>query len=136
MKKYLLLIVFCISTAASAQYNRYGNGRIGGVDRTLNGQAYERSKKKKEEKIDYVELSMKKLEEDLKLDSFQSAVIKQLLEANQADQNKIIAEDIPEESKIEKIMASRAKLNDKIKEYLRPDQLETFEALGKKKGKK
>ncbi|RZJ31167.1 MAG: hypothetical protein EOO48_02940 [Flavobacterium sp.] len=135
MKKIIVLFIFLLSAAASAQYDMYGT-QYNGVDRSLTGQQYGNKKKKTAEKVDMVELSMKKLNEQLTLDSFQSAVIEQLLKENQEKEKQIVAQEIPDESKMEQVIAQRLKMNEKIKEVLRPDQVAIFENLGKKKSKK
>lgn len=136
MKKIFIALFIVFSASASAQYDMYGN-QYNGVDRSLTGQQYGNKKKKdKDEKVDPVEVSMQKLNERLQLDAFQSAVIRQLLKENQEKENSVVAEEIPNESKMEKIIALRLKMNEKIKEVLRPDQLVTFEGMGKKKSKK
>ena len=136
MKNYIVLLILFISVAASAQYNnRYGNGP--GVDRRLtNQQQSQSSESKKIEKPDMVALTMKKLDEELKLDSFQSAVIAQLLKDNEEKETKIIEEDIPSESKGEKITVLRLQLHEKIKEILNPEQIILFDNLKNKKKKK
>lgn len=132
MKKCLVLLLLCLGISASAQYYQDGS-RHNGVDRTLTGQMYEHKKKPQPDKVDKIEMSVKKLTESLSLDSFQAAVIQQLLEANKTDEDNVVAQDIPNESKIEKIIALREKMNGKIKEILSPEQLEKFDNLGKKK---
>jgi hypothetical protein len=130
------IIIFIFSAKMSAQYDDSGNRRYGGVDRSLTGQQYESPKKKKNnEKVDMVEASMTKLDADLSLDSFQSAVIRKLLEDNQVLELRIVDEDIPMESKTEKIIALRLKLNEKIKDILTPEQKEKFDNMMKKKKK-
>jgi len=134
MKNYLLILILLFCASASAQYN-YGNTRrYGGVDRSINGQMQQaKAQKKDNEKFDVVEESMKKLNEELTLDSFQSAVIRQLVEENQKKEDQIIAQDTPMEAKTEQIIALREKLNVKIKEFLSPEQIEKFEKMMKKK---
>jgi hypothetical protein len=135
MKYYIIIFLFCAAFSASAQYYQ-DPARHNGVDRSLTGQMTEQHKTKKQpEKVDIVELSVQKLTQELTLDSFQAAVITQLLEDNQKIEEKIVVEDIPNESKVEKIVILREKLNGKIKEILRPDQIEKFSAMSKKKKK-
>jgi len=138
MKKYFVILLFFIGLSASAQYypQYYQDGsRYNGVDRSLTGQQYEHKRKRQPEKQDKVEFSVQKLTEDLSLDSFQAAVIRDLLESNKKEEDIIIAQSIPDESKIEKIIALREKMNGKIKEMLSPEQQEKFSKLGQKKKK-
>ena len=132
MKNWMVIFLLVVTQFGAAQYR--DGSRFNGVDRSLTGQTTP-SKKKPQEKVDVVELSMQKLTEELTLDSFQAAVIKQLLEDNRKEEEKIIAEDIPNESKFEKIIALREKMNAKIKGVLQPEQVEKFEKMGKKKKK-
>lgn len=134
MKNYFVILLLCLGCTAAAQYRQDGS-HYNGVDRTLTGQMYEHRKKGTPEKEDRIELSIQKLTRELTLDSFQAAVIQQLLEANQKEEASIVAQDIPDESKIEKIVAQREKMNGKIKEILTPEQREKFEKMGKKKKK-
>jgi hypothetical protein len=134
MKKCFILLLLCVGLSATAQYYQEGS-RHNGVDRSLTGQMYEHKKKQQPEKVDKIELSIKKLTEELTLDSFQVAVVQQLLEANKKEEDIVVAQDIPDESKVEKIVALRERTNTKIKEILTPEQLEKFGNLGKKKKK-
>jgi hypothetical protein len=132
---FLLMGLFA-STELSAQ--RYsGSGTTGGVNRSLTGQYSGNKKKKQDQKTDeqYLDESIEKLSEELTLDNFQEAVIKQLLLDEEEKTKKIIAEDIPNDSKSQKMTASREILNGKIKEILNPEQREKFEKMGKKKKK-
>jgi hypothetical protein len=135
MKNYFAILLFCTVFSASAQYYQ-DPARHNGVDRSLTGQMDDQRKAKKQpQKVDIVEVSVQKLTDELTLDSFQAAVITQLLGDNKKEEEKIVVEDIPDESKIEKIIVLREKLNGKIKEILRPDQIEKFDKMGKKKKK-
>jgi Spy/CpxP family protein refolding chaperone len=128
------IVIFLFSVKMSAQYDDPGYRRYGGVDRSLTGQQRGNQKKQKStEKIDMVEISMNKLNAELSLDNFQSAVIKKLLEDNQVVELRIVEEDIPMESKTEKIIALRTKLDEKIEDILTPEQKEKFENMKKKK---
>lgn len=79
---------------------------------------------------------MAKLTEALSLDSFQQAVIRQIVEENQRDEEKVYTEQIPDESKMEKIMLIREKASKKIKEVLSPEQIKAYENMAKSKKKK
>lgn len=104
------------------------------VDRNI-GRSYSKPKKQKDT-TDYLELSSQMLAESLQLDSFQQAVVKDLLKVNQAVQDNILAEDIPNESKTEKILALHEKFNGKVMEILTPEQAKKYEEMKEKKKKK
>jgi Spy/CpxP family protein refolding chaperone len=129
------LFLFLFSAKMSAQYDDPGYRRYGGVDRSLTGQQHQGKKSKSNEKIDMVDESMKKLDTELSLDNFQSAVIRKLLEDNHVIELRIVDEDIPIESKTEKIIELRLKLNEKIKDILTPEQKEKLDNMSKKKKK-
>lgn len=112
---------------ASAQYN--------GVDRRI-GRNPTPIGKKAPKKVDYMEAGINKLAEDLELDSFQKAVITDLMEKNMDEQRKIHVLDVPNDVKIEKITESREKLNSDILKILTAVQAEKYEALREKQSKK
>ncbi len=135
MKNYLILLFFCFSFAATAQYYD-GGGSIGARNRSMARAAGQQTKSKKqptqEERLSAI---MDKLAEDLKLDSFQAAAIKQLYEENHSDQERILAQNEPDEMKFEKIVELHDKMTAKIKAMLTPEQIEKYETLGQKKKK-
>jgi hypothetical protein len=132
---HITLLIILVSTVVYAQ-DYPQSSATAGVDRSLTGQ-YSGNKKKKEKKTDedYVDESVAKLTTELTLDSFQAAVLKQLLLEEQEKAKKTIAEDIPNESKNEKIKASKEILNAKIIDFLAPEQREKFEKLLRKNKK-
>ena len=105
----------------------------GQVNRNI-GRSYDTPKKKKQP--DYVELSVQHLTENLSLDSFQEAVVKDILKSSQVEQEKILLLEIPNESKNEQLLAIRENVNNKITAILNPNQIEKFEALKNKVKKK
>lgn len=130
--KYLALILFCFSGAAvQAQFSNYA-----GVDRRIANPVHSQSRGEKPDRAAMVEKSMAKLTEALSLDSFQQAVIRQIVEESQKEEEKVYTEQIPDESKMEKIMLIREKASKKIKEVLSPDQIKAYENLAKAKKKK
>ena len=134
MKTYLTFLLFCFGIVATAQ--RYDDGRtINGRNRALAGQMTPPKAKKLPDTEEQIDKVIEKFTAELKLDSFQAAVIKQLFETSLVDQQRILSEEIPDESKVEKIMAAREKMNIKIKEILTPEQAEKFETVGDKKKK-
>lgn len=135
MKNLLIIVLFCFSASAAAQYG-YGYPG-GGVDHRITGKNTGSNKpRKNEEKPDMVELSMKKLNDELTLDSFQFAAIKQMMDDNQEKESRIISDTTPTEIKLEQIVLLREKLHTKIKEVLTPEQITKFEAMTDKKKKK
>ncbi len=133
MKNYIFIFLLLLSSIVFAQPGYPGGG--GGVDRSIAREQY-MTKKKKPQKIDYVALSIEKLNEKLSLDSFQEAAIGQLLKEDEQAENKIAEDDSPVEAKYEKIVGMREKLNTQIKELLRPEQVAKYEEMSKKKKKK
>ena len=104
------------------------------VDRNI-GRDYSQPKKKKEN-VDYVEISAQKLADNLTLDSFQQAVVKDMLKVNQTEYEKIMALDIPKESKIEKVQELYEKFNTKLTGILNPEQVKKYEEMQAKAKKK
>lgn len=122
------MLVLMANSELSAQ-TRVG----GGVDRRLSGQQQSVNNRKPMTDKDYLDQSMNKMTSDLNLDSFQAAVIRDLLREEQEKETKLFAEDIPNESKNEQLIVSRDKLNDKIAAILNPEQKIKFEEKIKKK---
>ena len=122
--RLLFILIFLLSGASNVQAQ---------LNRNI-GRSYDTPKKKKDN-VDYVELSVQLLVENLSLDSFQEAVVKDILKNSQGEQEKILVLDIPNESKNEQLLAVRENVNTKIVAILNPDQIVKFEEM-KKKGKK
>ena len=135
MKAYFKILIAVLSlffyTDIVAQ--QYGSpyGRSPGVDRSVGRGQYSNGPKKTE-KIDYVELAIDKLEKELVLDAFQKAIIKDALVKNSNEETKIVAMDIPDDSKLEKILTLREKLDVEINKILSPDQIEKFKKFRSK----
>lgn len=130
--RYFAIILFCSFTAAvQAQFSNYA-----GVDRRISNPVTSQPRGEKPDPAAMVEKSMAKLTEALSLDSFQQAVIRQIVEENQRDEEKVYTEQIPDESKMEKIMLIREKASKKIKEVLSPEQIKAYENMAKSKKKK
>jgi hypothetical protein len=104
------------------------------VDRRI-GQSSQKAKPEAEKK-DYIEESVTKLTEELTLDSFQQAVIRNIFKDSEKEFINVTEMDIPNESKIEKLGILKLKLVNQIKAMLNPDQLAKYEASEKKKKKK
>ena len=122
--RLLFMLIFLLSGALNVQAQ---------LNRNI-GRSYDTPKKKKEN-VDFVELSVQLLVENLSLDSFQEAVVKDILKNSQVEQEKVLVLDIPNESKNEQLLAVRENVNTKIVAILNPDQIVKFEEM-KKKGKK
>jgi Spy/CpxP family protein refolding chaperone len=90
---------------------------------------------KKPEKVDVVAKSIEIIAGELSLDSFQQAVVRNLIEENQDEQSKIMSTDAPAEAKSEKLLALQRKFNDDIKKILTPEQAAKYDALTNKKKK-
>lgn len=131
MKTHLIflftLVIVAVSNDASAQSGR----------RMRNTQPMPESQKQKPEKIDYIQLTLNKLDETLVLDSFQEAIIKQELERHQVQQQRIIESDIPDESKKEQLQVLNLKFDENVTKILAPEQIVKYQDMKKKKkGKK
>lgn len=124
MKTLLSLVLLCVAFSMEAQ-----------LDRRLAHAGQPQVSTAKPEKVDYHELAMKKLKEELTLDAFQEAAISNLLKENMETEAGIIQLDVPRDSKLEKLTEQRNKLNSKIKELLTPEQIEKFDKFSKKKKK-
>ncbi len=105
------------------------------LDRRIGGPRYDVPKNKKQEKPDYTAMTVSKLKEDLSLDNFQEAVITRLLTENQTKVEKVMAEDIPQDSKGEKLRELNDQVRSEIRDILTPEQIVKFESIGKKKKK-
>src|SRR5688572_14390899 len=98
MKTYLsaLIVVagFFVTTTSSAQMGMgqsgYGRSRTG-MDRGIGVTQYGNGKKKTStDKVDPLEQSLNILEKELTLDTFQKAVVKDLMEKNQTEETKVL----------------------------------------------
>ncbi|MFD2908095.1 hypothetical protein ACFSX9_05040 [Flavobacterium ardleyense] len=120
MKKIFLVIIFIFSiTTLSAQVNR-----------SIGAGQYENKKKNKNKQIDLVEI----LKDKLNLDGFQEAIVRNLINDNQAITKEIIEStaysDIEKRDKISKI---GDEFNAEIKKSLSPEQIEKYDKLISKK---
>ncbi len=122
--RLLFMLIFLLSGALNVQAQ---------LNRNI-GRSYDTPKKKKDN-VDFVELSVQLLVENLSLDSFQEAVVKDILKNSQVEQEKVLVLDIPNESKNEQLLVVRENVNTKIVAILNPEQIVKFEEM-KKKGKK
>lgn len=116
-----------MSQMMGGPYGRSGMNPMG-MDRSIGANQYSNGKRKgaTAEKVDPLEQALNNLEKELTLDSFQVAVVKDLMEKNQTEENKVLKEEIPDEAKIEKFGNLRGKLDNEIKKLLSPEQLDKF----------
>lgn len=129
---FISVLVLLITCTASAQMGNRG----GGMDRNNGRNSFNESPPKKQEKIDYLQVMIDKLEKELTLDSFQKAVIKELVETNHLEMLAISEEAIPDISKLEKMSILKDKLEVKIISFLNPEQQKQFEKMKAKTNKK
>src|SRR5436190_20721925 len=135
MKTYLSALViaagFFVTTESSAQMGMMGQRGYGssqtGMDRGIGVNQYGNGKKKPtNEKVDLLEQSLTHLEKQLTLDTFQLAVIKDLMVKNQTEETLVLNQEIPDEAKIEKFGVLRDRLDNEIKKILNQDQIDLF----------
>jgi hypothetical protein len=124
MKKifFLILIVFSFFSANAQVDRRIGTGQ------------YQNGKQNK--KIDIVETSVESLKTKLDLDSFQEAIVRNLVKENQAKSKEII--EVTSYTDIEKrglLTEIGEKFNTEIKKILSKEQLEKYEKFISKKKK-
>lgn len=90
---------------------------------------------RKQEKIDPIKISLDYLKKELSLDTFQEAAIKTYLEENQKEKESILALDIIDNDKVEKLKVSYEKMESQIETLLNKKQKEAFINLkAKQKG--
>lgn len=130
------IIALFVSSDIMAQMGGMGTrGNINGVDRNIARSQYGDGPKK-HEKVDYAQVAVENLKKELNLDGFQEAVIKDLMTENQAEAQRILAMDTPNDSKAEKMNELRDKTSDKIVKILNKDQVEKYAKLREKAKKK
>lgn len=125
MKKIVFLIfgiaLLLFSTDAFAQ-----------VDRRIGKSQYKRTANKK---VDVIEVSIDFLKKELNLDPFQEAAAKTLLLENQEEGNKILAMEISDNEKKDKLQAALNKFDSQIEGILNPSQLKLYESVKEKRKK-
>jgi hypothetical protein len=107
-----------------------------GMDRRLGGNNSMNTPPSKPEKIDYVQVTVDKLEKDLGLDTFQKAVIKQAFDDGQLSIQAIIDSKNSDEMKETKIADVRANVDNRILKVLDKSQTEKYQKLKEKNSKK
>lgn len=121
-KLYLFLVVFfCFTAAASAQY--------GGMDRRIGAGQYQSIPKKKVKK-DFTELTLDHLKKELSIDDFQSAAIKSILDKYKGEVNAINEDKaLSHNERKGKSIIIVEKIDTEIFPLLSEEQSEKFKAL-------
>ena len=122
-KKLLLLFAFVtFSFTASAQY--YGNG----VNRSIgqNARMDHSTKKKTDKKIDYAESTVEYFTKELNLDGLQQAAIKGIINDYKTPMDEIMAMDITDAEKQDKMRAIGDKIDVEILKLLSKEQSEKY----------
>lgn len=120
----LIFAAFMLSSSAFAQ-----------MDRSMARGQYKRPKPKKE-KIDFIEETAKYLQKELKLDDFQAAAVREVIEAEK--ENLIALSQNPDMSENEREDKGREisdRIDGKILKLLSPEQQEKYKEMQKKKKK-
>ncbi len=102
------------------------------VDRRIGKSQYKRTANKK---VDVIEVSIDFLKKELNLDPFQEAAAKTLLLENQEEGNKILAMEISDNEKKDKLQAALNKFDSQIEGILNPSQLKLYETVKEKRKK-
>jgi hypothetical protein len=113
--------------------NRGGTGV--GLDRSIGGEN-RYSEPPKKEPIDYVQVMADNLTTKLSLDSFQSVVVKNLIEEYVKNTNNIAIEDIPNDAKAEKINIAKNEMEARFFEMFSDKQKTKFDELMKQNAPK
>lgn len=128
----LLFLLFCFNfNAVHAQLSSLG------LDRNIGGSnQFKESKNKSKQEFDFVQASTDSMTEELQLDGFQSAAVKNIIADYKNTVISISQESIPDEGKSEKMEKAKEKMETKIVSLLNKDQVVLFQALKEKKEKK
>lgn len=123
----ILFSFFIVSATATAQYgNPYGYGsQLGGVDRSISRQQYKNPKKKVEKK-DLAESGVEFLDEKLKLDDFQKAVIANIYKEHEEALLSIDKLELPLPAKKDRVREILEKIDAKILPILGKEQTEAY----------
>jgi len=137
-KLFLKTIMICVLLSfceINAQFpgNRGMGG--GGLDRSIGGDVRQNEPQKREP-VDYAKVMTDNLTNKLKLDGFQSAIVKNLFEDFLKTNNNIMQENIPNDAKIEKTTIARKSMENKFLEIFTDNQKVLFqEFINEKEGK-
>jgi hypothetical protein len=118
----LIFFVFLFSTELSAQ-----------VDRSVGPSQYKRAKNKNE-KTDFVEQSTDYLTKELKLDDFQKAAVKNIIEEERENITNLNADkDITHDEKRDRASAISARIYKKVLPLLSKEQAEKYTKMEESK---
>lgn len=125
---FMMLLTF---SSAEAQLSSLG------MDRSIGGSGqFKPTKDKSKKEFDFVQASTDNMTKQLKLDGFQSAAVKNIIEDYKNRVISISAETIPDEGKMEKMEKEKDKMETKILALLNKDQVVLFQEMKDKKEKK
>lgn len=125
---FILLTALCFSAGSFAQMGRRMD-TTGGSDR------YSSQQRGKKDQKDFVEQTVEYFTKELKLDDFQKAAVRTIIEEQREPINELIAaKDITNDERRDRGKAINDRIEEKMKPILSPDQLTKFtEIQGKRK---
>lgn len=138
-----IIILFIISIPLQAQMGMGGGMQGGGMmgaggsGRGMGNSSMSipQGNESKPEKIDVIQATVDRLEQDLKLDTFQKAVIKQAFQEGEFTMKSILDSKISDEMKELKMTEIRSNTDTRILKVLTKEQVDKYEKL-KNKAKK
>jgi hypothetical protein len=130
MKKLLLNIIAIIILLGSGEAfsQSQNNRRQTGLDKDMGIDSKYQAPMKRES-VDIVKITTDNMTEKLKLDTFQSAIVRNAIEDFIKKTNDIVIENIPNEAKAEKSKIARENMDSKIAEVLTEKQKIAFQEL-------
>lgn len=130
MKKLLLNIIAIIILLGSGEAfsQSQNNRRQTGLDKDMGIDSKYQAPMKRES-VDIVKVTTDNMTEKLKLDTFQSAIVRNAIEDFIKKNNDIAIENIPNEAKAEKSKIARENMDSKIAEVLTEKQKIAFQEL-------
>ena len=126
---FITTILLFASVHSFAQNQNYQSSS--GIDRRDFSTQNRYNESKNKPPVDYVKLMTENLAEKLKLDGFQSAIIKNLIEDFISKSNNIMQESIPNDAKVEKTNIARKEMEAKFVEIFTDEQKVLFEEFTK-----
>lgn len=133
--KFLLILILIGSIQTYAQFQN-GRGVGGGLDRDDLSTQNRYNEAKNRPPVDYVKVMSDNLTDKLKLDGFQSAIVKNLIEDFIKKSNEIMQENIPQEAKVEKTGIARKTMEARFQEIFTDQQKALFEEFTSEKSSK
>ena len=122
---FITAILLFASIHSVAQVQNYQSSS--GIDRRDFSTQNRYNESKNKPPVDYVKLMTENLTDKLKLDGFQSAIIKNLIEDFIKKSNNIMQESIPKDAKVEKTNIARKEMEAKFLEIFTDKQKVLFE---------